>query len=172
MSRRISPIYDEAIAIQEAKEGAAQLTRPNQLLLMQREAFVEKLLLDNRPFEVIAQLASHQYGLGRFQVRRLINQIQARWEQEQQERRRYYKLSAIYRIHDTIAAARKEKNWSAVLKGEQLLMQIEGTAEPIQVSVEFNHRQAVSDYLNNLSDQDLQELAAEFSIDTEGETVG
>jgi hypothetical protein len=158
------------------------LTNQNPPLVsqLQREAFVEKALWNNISTPQIITVARDKLNMSERACRRLITSIRARWQEEHEERRRYYKLTAMYRLHDTISEAKRDKKWGDVIAAERLLAQLQGTLEPVQHQVEFTFKQAVADYLSNLTEEELLRLNDEYedlqrskaALEAHGEPIG
>lgn len=80
------------------------------------------------------------YGLTEANVDRLIRQVQSEWDEEDAERKRYAKAMAERRILREISEARTDKSHTALANLEKVLMMIQGTAEPLEVSVPTDGR--------------------------------
>jgi len=119
------------------------------------------MMLDGVADQVVIDVVSRQFDKAEATIKDDIKHIRRRWTEEDDEQRRTYKSSAMRRIQGHISEARKDRAWGAVSSLERLLAQIQGTLEPVQVNVEFVARQALADYISNLSDEELDALELE-----------
>jgi len=76
-------------------------------------------------------------------VRKLIREVYATWQEDDAESAQHYKAAAIRRLARHVQQAKTKGAWTAVAMMEKTLMDIQGTAEPIEVNltgeVRLNH---------------------------------
>jgi hypothetical protein len=133
------------------------------MVRVQREMFVEKLLMDDTPNDLIIAAAEQQFGIGMRATQYLIQTVKKRWEQETADRRQYWKDMAIRRLMHTIKGAREDRKWGDVVAAERLLSQIQGTQAPVEIKAEFTYAQAVADYISNYTDDELNDMIAQYN---------
>jgi hypothetical protein len=157
-----SPDADEAERRFRARPPDPNLARnPHVISKLNRTLVVERMMLDGVADQVVIDVVSRQFDKAEATIKDDIKHIRRRWTEEDDEQRRTYKSSAMRRIQSHISEARKDRAWGAVSSLERLLAQIQGTLEPVQVNVEFVAKQALADYISNLSDEELEALALE-----------
>lgn len=110
-----------------------------------RLAIIETMLIKGIPISSIERRGATDLKMSKVAVRKYIDRIRAKWKEEEREARPHYKASAMRRIIDHIADARRDKNWAAVAQFEKLLSEMQGTKEPLEVALTVND--AVNDAL-------------------------
>jgi hypothetical protein len=73
------------------------------------------------------------FNMSEREVDRTIALVRAEWEEESEDTKRYAKEAAQRRILTEIEEARRDKAHTALANLEKVLMQIQGTAEPIEI---------------------------------------
>ena len=154
--------------VEEAERRYRPLTPPTNLARnpatisrLERTLVIERMMLDGVADRVIIDFAARRFDKTENTIQSDIGVIRRRWVSEDDEQRRTYKSGAMRRIQAHISEAKKDRAWGAVSSLERLLAQIQGTLEPVQVNVEFVAKQALADYISNLSDEELEALTLE-----------
>jgi len=73
------------------------------------------------------------YAMTEAEVDRTIETVKALWEEDSADFKRYAKEAAQRRLLAEIDAARREKAHNAIANLENVLMKIQGTAEPVEI---------------------------------------
>lgn len=112
--------------------------------------------------------------VGEVEVGHLIEEVRAEWQEEDAERSKFYKAAAIRRLNKHIMKARAAGSWQAVANLEKVLMMIQGTAEPIEVSQPGGTRlsEALLQVLNEADPREVRRLIeSERAVVAGGERV-
>lgn len=109
-------------------------------------------------------LRVHSLDLDKDVVRNAMNGILLRWRSEdERSQRQDLRSIQIRSIRSDMAAARAEKNWSAVAKFQEMLMRITGTAQPEEVRVEIAVTNAMKDVILEMDEDELNEVLGEVT---------
>jgi hypothetical protein len=103
------------------------------------------------------------HGMHELETRKLLAEVRSSWQEEDAESARHYKSAAIRRLHRHIAAAKLKNAWTAIAMFEKILAQVQGTLEPIQVSITAEARvaQAVLHVLGESDPEQIRRLVDE-----------
>jgi|TARA_Y100000034_G_scaffold126671_1_gene178229 hypothetical protein len=131
-----------------------------------RHQQVSTLIAQGVPNQAIQAAMRQEHGMSATQTDRLVSQVYQEWGDEDADRRPHLKQSAVRRMHNHINNARKAKAWGAVMQGERLLAQIQGTMEPteVRVNVDAEVRESVMVLLSQLP-QDRIDAMAQRALD-------
>lgn len=99
--------------------------------------FIEKLLVAGVNTGRIESACREAFNppMPKTSVAKYIEQVRARWAEEERTNRVHYKAQAMRRLYGHVAEARKAANWAAVAQLERLLADIQGTKEPVEVQL-------------------------------------
>ena len=102
-----------------------------------------------------------RFAMTRRATDKLARLVYQQWHQEDTDRRPHQKQAAIRRLQDHVLGARKAGNWNAVMQGERLLAQIQGTLEPVEVhiNVDAEIRETVAVLLTQLPQERIDAMA-------------
>lgn len=105
-------------------------------------------------------------------VKHLISEVYAEWQEEDAERKPQTKAAAERRILRHIVQAKRDKAWTAVSTLEKVLMQIQGTAEPIEFSSTTDSRinEAILHILGEEDPRKIRELIESERVTLKGES--
>ena len=120
------------------------------------------------------QLMHQRFQIGRGRYQKLYRLLQERWKQRDSEQDRDAKRRAqIARLHKELAWASgkrdprnpnvwlEQPNFSAMAKFEAMLMELEGTREPIKIDIDMRMTTSVVNVMANLTPEQVAELVAE-----------
>lgn len=137
--------------LEEPKEGTKLENRPDN----PRSAIVADRSVMRRQRDMVGDLVAsglsttaiqdvmakpEQGALDESTVNLLVRQVRADWDEEDAERKLHYKSAAIRRLHKHIVKAQAAGAWPAVANLEKVLMQIQGTAEPLEMPMPVDSR--------------------------------
>jgi len=74
------------------------------------------------------------FSMSEKEVDRTMAIVRAEWDEEESEQKKYAKATAVRRLLREIEEARERKNYSAIANLEKVLMQVQGTSEPLQIA--------------------------------------
>jgi hypothetical protein len=117
-------------------------------------------MLEAVPDAIVVKTIIQQYGVASCTAYGDLNAVRAEWVEQDNEHRAEAKSTAVRRILGHIRGAKADKAWGAVASLERLLAQIQGTMEPIQLEATVTVRNAVFDYLNALSEDEMDSIVA------------
>lgn len=107
---------------------------------------------------------THKIEIDKDVVRNAMSNILIRWRSEdERSQRQDLRSIQIRSIRSDMAAARAEKNWSAVAKFQEMLMRITGTAQPEEVRVEIAVTNAMKDVILEMDEDELNEVLGEVT---------
>ncbi len=129
-----------------------------------QEQILEELLLANmtsRPAMInfIADKTGQRIGINRVNV--LTQRIFQRWADEDATTRQANKAAAERRLKSYALKAAAEKKWSAVARFEELLSKVQGTQEPLRVSLDVETTTAIMGVVGTMSADDMNRLLDE-----------
>jgi hypothetical protein len=101
-------------------------------------------------------------GIGQARARKLIDRIYERWRIEDGPRRAQRKAEQIRRLTHDAEVARSSKNYNAVARFEELLADLMGTREPIQVNHDVRVSETVLHVFGMLRPEDMHDLMNEY----------
>ena len=106
----------------------------------------------------------HAIEIDKDVVRNAISNILVRWRSEdERSQRQDLRAIQIRSIRSDMAEARKERNWGAVSKFQEMLMRITGTAQPEEVRVEIAVTNAMKDVILEMDEDELNEVLGEVT---------
>lgn len=170
--------------------GPRELIPPH-MSRARREA-MSSLLQQGTSMDTIVQILSsaepdpktgkHGFGMSYDSIVNLRDEVWESWESEDAENRPHYKAATIRRMGREIVAARAAGSHSSVAMLEKALMDVQGTASPVEINVSGDVRQtkAIIQVFGEMEPAELRELvdderrlylAERNVIDVEGETV-
>jgi len=155
-------------------------------LLMQgtsMDGIFKILMLDKDP-----KTGKQGFNMTQSAILALRDEVWATWADEDAESRPYYKSATMRRLHSEIVQAKSDHSWSAVAMLEKTMMEVQGTAEPLEVNLTGDVRLTRS-IIEVLGEEDAptlrqmidderkryeseRALEAENIIDAVGESVG
>ena len=100
-----------------------------------RTALIEGLLISGVPMTRIEDQARQLHQMTKSQVGAYIARIRETWAAEEAGNRAHNKAQQQRRLYGHISAAKADKNWPAVAQFEKLLADIQGTREPLEMTV-------------------------------------
>ena len=148
-----------------------------------RRLFVEKAWVSGFSEREIVELASRPrnptdgkssgLGISITQAYRYLDQVKERLSKEFEASRHLFKARASQRITREIMEARQAKQWSAIAPLENVLARIEGTMEPIKVTVDVQVSVALLNVIGNMSPHEMDTILAEYEeIETKAKQLG
>lgn len=150
--------HDWAVAIDQRQYAPATPGERRKAIVSVAERrtrldFIEKLLIAGIAIARIESACRDQFSMPKSAVSKCVEQVHARWADEERSNRLHYKTQAMRRLYGHVAEARKDKNWAAVAQLERLLADIQGTKEPleVQLNVDATISEAVLHVVANLS---------------------
>ena len=105
-----------------------------------RRSAMSKLLANGMDIGTIKRTMKNEFGMSTDQAADLRKLTLIEWQEEQDEMRPHQKTMASRRLHGHIVAAAGKSQYQAVASLEKVLMDVQGTAEPVQVNVNVEHR--------------------------------
>lgn len=153
-----------------------------------RTEVIERLLIAGVSMTRIEDTCKERFSMSAGKVRQYIEQVRARWAEEERQQRPHNKAAAIRRVLGHIAKAASDKNWAAVAQLEKHLADLQGTKEALEVhlNIDATVTEAALHVVANLTPERraaligeqrrLRELAAraapgQASIEAEGVAV-
>ena len=138
-----------------------------------RRLQVMSLMVNGEPDFNIVEFCGRSFGMSRTQTKFMIGQIRKSWRDDIQSQSQYSRAEAIIRIRRDLSSMRSapQKDWAAINRHEKLLSSLEGTSQPIKVTVTDPNeemRNALNRVFSTISDEELRNLAA---VDVDGESV-
>jgi len=152
LSEESSPNEPEAIGLPGGTNGPRSIRVVSEGERRRRKEAIASLLISGQNRDRIVELMGREtvsdgkggtrqgYGMTEAEVDRMIRIVQAEWDEEENERKRYAKATSLRRILREIEEARAAKNYSAIANLEKVLMMIQGTAEPVEVAQPGDNR--------------------------------
>lgn len=168
-----------AAAVPEERRGTF-VTLPER---RQRLDVVERLLIAGVSMSRIEDTCKEQFSMTSGKTRQYVDQVRARWAEEERAQRPHNKATAIRRALGHIAGARSSKNWAAVAQLEKHLSALQGTYEAVEINLNIDSAvtEAALHVVANLTPERraaliaqqraLRALAAKNTVETVGETV-
>lgn len=149
----------------ERRMGAGRARNPKRHVpksqRIKRRQLLSAMIANGATGEEIVHQMQIEFGMTQRAIQKLMNEVVQSWADEEVERRPHWKRAAIKRMHGHIAAARAEKQWTAVASLERLLAQMQGTMEPVvlDVNVDATVRESVINVVAMASPARVQQLA-------------
>lgn len=173
MARRKAPAAEQETALVEAPPAENEV-RPRGSFVRYTAAekraqrsLVESLMIDGWTESMIF-VRMRKDGVGSTRTRVVIEQIRERWRTEDENKRPQHRAAAIRRISRNLRAAEGRQNedgaWvvmpnmQAYVALERLLTDIQGTREPIQVNVNVEYTQAISNVIAELTPDEVERM--------------
>jgi hypothetical protein len=134
---------------ERARRNHPQLSRDDRRKRLQ---LVESLLVQGASQSTIDRQLRAQFGTGRKYSAFLCDKVRSAWAEEERARRPYYKAAQIRRVLQEIASAKATKvdpangsvvhrpNWGAVAQLENLLADLTGAREPLEMRLDVDVR--------------------------------
>ncbi len=132
------PLASAAAAANRPLRTSKKPLPPGQVI--KRRAAMTKLLANGMDKRTINTAMLQEFGMTKPATEALRKLTLVEWQEETDDMRPHLKQAASRRLHNHILQAGTKGQFQAVASLEKVLMEVQGTAEPMQVNVSVDHR--------------------------------